>query len=78
MYGGQPGQFPNQIARGPRQGGMRGPGGYQRGGGQQMNRQYNQGQQGGQQQGVTGQMQSGAPVMRNYYQQVLLVIMKIV
>ena len=45
MYGGggQPGQFQNQIARGPA--------GYQRGGGRQMNRQqYNQGQQGGQQQ----------------------------
>ena len=45
---------------------------------QQMDRQYNQGQQGGQQQGVTGQMQTGAPVMRNYYPQVLLVIMQIV
>ena len=69
MCGGQPaaGQFPNQIVRGPRQGGMRGVSG------QQMNRQYNQGQQGGQQQGVTGQMQTGAPVMRNYYPQVLLI-----
>ena len=64
MYGGggQPGQFQNQIARGPA--------GYQRGGGRQMNRQqYNQGQQGGQQQMY---------MRSNYFPKVLLiVIMKI-